>query len=519
MKKFISILLALGLLVGTAPVLNSQTRIHRSTLGQAQEVEGDEAEGSGALPNPVLIGGDDGTDITNVAVDTDGHLQVDVLTAASTTDYIDDTATHSTGVTVVTGIGAVAVPTDGSLDANDIGMPAMSLDRRMHIDSDIAIDGTSITGGAGAVGASTPRITVASDDPLLVALQSVIYNEDVLHADADPGLAVWGVRNETLVNLPSTGEGDYHPFATDRTGAIFGVAVFNPNMADPLQIAKREDLPLAADDAGNTILVQRLDTLVAGAGVDTDGDATFLKVNNFSALWTALTDAAGAFVDPSAIAVVGGGLEATALRVTLASDSTGVLSVDDNGVALTVDWAGTAPPIGGGLEATALRVTIASDSSGSVSVSGFAMGELGITELIGINEQVDASEYSASVASTLTGTGEIIKVCLIATEDGSGVVLTPAGSLIIFDADPATTAGDASITNAERLTILGQFAVATADYQSDANGASICFPLAEAYHDATLFAAFFLNAAETSFNSAAGDDEQLEFNVWFRRDT
>lgn len=36
-------------------------------------------------------------------------------------------------------------------------------------------------------------------------------------------------------------------------------------------------------------------------------------------------------------AVVGGGLEATALRVTIASDSTGVVSVDDGGSSLTVD--------------------------------------------------------------------------------------------------------------------------------------------------------------------------------------
>jgi len=36
-------------------------------------------------------------------------------------------------------------------------------------------------------------------------------------------------------------------------------------------------------------------------------------------------------------AVVGGGVEATALRVTLANDSTGVVSVDDSGGALTMD--------------------------------------------------------------------------------------------------------------------------------------------------------------------------------------
>lgn len=42
-------------------------------------------------------------------------------------------------------------------------------------------------------------------------------------------------------------------------------------------------------------------------------------------------------VDNPVISVVGGGTEAAAQRVTIANDSTGVLSVDDNGGALTVD--------------------------------------------------------------------------------------------------------------------------------------------------------------------------------------
>lgn len=123
----------------------------------------------------------------------------------------------------------------------------------------------------------------------------------------------------------------------------------------------------------------------------------------------------------------GGGTEATALRVTIANDSTGVLSIDDNGSSLTVDGSVTVTATdldirnlaqasdsvaigdgtdtvsvladgadnvgngenqlvvagmtyaydgttwdrvtnGGGTEATALRVTLASDSTGLVSV-------------------------------------------------------------------------------------------------------------------------------------------------------
>lgn len=44
---------------------------------------------------------------------------------------------------------------------------------------------------------------------------------------------------------------------------------------------------------------------------------------------------------PAPLSTTGGGTEAAALRITVASDSTGVLSVDDNGGALTVDNGGT----------------------------------------------------------------------------------------------------------------------------------------------------------------------------------
>jgi hypothetical protein len=72
----------------------------------------------------------------------------------------------------------------------------------------------------------------------------------------------------------------------------------------------------------------------------------------------------------------GGGVEANALRVTVASDSTGVVSVDDNGSTLSVDdGAGsltvdnpTISVVGSGTEATALRVTVATDSTGVLSV-------------------------------------------------------------------------------------------------------------------------------------------------------
>ena len=59
---------------------------------------------------------------------------------------------------------------------------------------------------------------------------------------------------------------------------------------------------------------------------------------------------------PAPLSTTGGGTEATALRVTVASDSTGVLSVDDNGAALTVDNGGTFAVQVDGSALTALQV-------------------------------------------------------------------------------------------------------------------------------------------------------------------
>lgn len=71
----------------------------------------------------------------------------------------------------------------------------------------------------------------------------------------------------------------------------------------------------------------------------------------------------------AALGVVGGGLEATALRVTIANDSTGVLSIDDNGGSITVD--GTVAVSGTvTVSATDLDIRNLSASQDTVGVHG-----------------------------------------------------------------------------------------------------------------------------------------------------
>lgn len=94
---------------------------------------------------------------------------------------------------------------------------------------------------------------------------------------------------------------------------------------------------LIGGDAANglDVDVTRLPALVAGTA--NIGDVDVLTV-------------------PAPLSTTGGGTEATALRVTVASDSTGVLSIDDNGGALTVDNAGTFAVQVDGAALTALQL-------------------------------------------------------------------------------------------------------------------------------------------------------------------
>src|SRR3990172_3985832 len=103
---------------------------------------------------------------------------------------------------------------------------------------------------------------------------------------------------------------------------------------------------LIAGDAANglDVDVTRLPALVAGTA--NIGDVDVLTV-------------------PAPLSTTGGGTEATALRVTLATDSTGLVSIDDNGGSLTIDYATT----GSGVAVGALRVELPTDGTGVVGLN------------------------------------------------------------------------------------------------------------------------------------------------------
>ena len=118
-----------------------------------------------------------------------------------------------------------------------------------------------------------------------------------------------------------------------------GIDTDYTNMADlntslPIRTQANGDAVIKIVDTGGTNI----------AGVDASNNLKVVLGVGSSVVGTATIQDGGnsITVDNSTLSVVGGGTEATALRVTVASDSTGVLSIDDNGGSITVDGSVTA---------------------------------------------------------------------------------------------------------------------------------------------------------------------------------
>lgn len=188
-------------------------------------------------------------------------------------------------------------------------------------------------------------------------------------------------------------------------------------------------------------------------------------------------------VDNPALSVVGGGVEAAALRVTIASDSTGVLSVDDNGGSLTVDtpqlpaalvggrldenvgaWLGsTAPTVGQKAMASSLPVVIASDQtavpvSGTVAVStAFALEATQLLVKASLDVIDDWDETDRAKVNLIVGQAGVQGNSGAVSANTQRVTLAtdvalPAGTNVIGhvinDANSGVDIGDVTINNA-----------------------------------------------------------------------
>lgn len=164
-----------------------------------------------------------------------------------------------------------------------------------------------------------------------------------------------------------------------------------------------------------------------------------------------VTDSGGSLtVDNAALSVTGGGAEASALRVTLASDSTGVLSVDDNGGSLTVD--GTVS-VSGTVTVGTHDVTNAGTFAVQAAQSGtWNVGT--VTAVTGITNTVTVTGTGGTFPVTdsggsLTVDAPVGTPVFVRLSDGAAAITTLPVSLASVSSHAVTNAGTFAVQAAQ----------------------------------------------------------------------
>ena len=156
-------------------------------------------------------------------------------------------------------------------------------------------------------------------------------------------------------------------------------------------------------------------------------------------------------LDATTAIAAGGGVEAGALRVTVASDSTGVLSVDDNGSTLSVDDGGSTISVDdGGSSLTVDGTVTANAGTGFVSVqtedAASAGGETG-TMILGVRNDAAASKTSADGDFSAIATDSAGRVGI--ADLGGAISVDDNGSSLTVDGTVTANAGTGSFTVAQ----------------------------------------------------------------------
>lgn len=290
-----------------------------------------------------------------------------------------------------------------------------------------------------ALGATpTGTLSIAIRDDALSALTPVEGDAIGLRVDAngalwthddalDAALAGSELQVDVVAALPA---------GTNNIGDVDVLSVVPGTGATNL--GKAIDTATGATDTGVLPLATRDDALSALTPVE--GDNIQLRVDANGALWvipsgTVVVSATNLDIrdltSTDVVTVTGGAGQTADVKITLDSETVPVtqsgtwdeVGINDSGNAITVDWAGTAPPIGAGLEATALRITVATDSTGVLSVDDNA-GSLTVDGTVtaelaaGTNNIGDVDVLSVIPGTGATNLGKAIDTATGATDTG-----------------------------------------------------------------------------------------------------
>jgi len=325
---------------------------------------------------PIFVSLSDGTDTS--LIDGSGNLQV-ILAANSGVDIGDVDVTSVPAPLNVVGGGTEAAALRVTIANDSTGL--VSIDDG---GGSITVDGTvSVSGGA----VDDAAFTVATDGVTVIG----------------------GLADDTTPDSVDEGDQGALRMTLDRKLLTRVVGATDANRLD-------------IDASGNAKAI-----LAANSGVD-NGDVDILSIaagdNNIGNVDIVTV--------PAPLSTTGGGTEATALRVTIANDSTGLVSIDDGGGSITVD--GTVSVSGGATDDAAF--TIATDG---VTAAGYLADET-------TPDSVDEGDIGIA---RMTLDRKQLNVLVDATTDSQRLAIDASGNAaVIAAANSGVDIGDVTINNA-----------------------------------------------------------------------
>lgn len=325
--------------------------------GGTQYTEGDV---DASITGTAAMWEDTGNVVRTVSAST--PLPVNIISGAGSggTAMTDDSA-FTVGSTNVTPSAGTYRATRDSVDDGDAGALAMTAKRGLYAtietpNGDSVMDDTldylkvGIMDGAGA--------------------QITTFGGGTQYTEGDTDASITGTAMlmegaaNTLLTVPgTTADGLLVNLGANNDVSISGTVAVTGGLTDAelratavpvsgtfyqaTQPVSAATLPLptgASTSANQTTLIGHVDG-IEGLLTTIDADTSALAAVDY---------ATGA--DVASLAVTGGGTEASAVRVTIASDSTGVVSVDDNGGSITVDGTVAATQSGTWTEANSAAI-------------------------------------------------------------------------------------------------------------------------------------------------------------------
>lgn len=168
----------------------------------------------------------------------------------------------------------------------------------------------------------------------LVAAQGTAVDGLLVNLGANNDVSIAGTVNVNGSGFTQPVSGTVTANAGSGTMAVSAASLPLPTGA--ATAAKQPALGSAGTASTDVLTVQGIAAMTA---LKVDGSGVTQPVSGTVGIsaGTANIGDVDVLTVPAPLSTTGGGTEATALRVTVASDSTGVLSVDDNGGSLTVD--------------------------------------------------------------------------------------------------------------------------------------------------------------------------------------